>query len=380
MQKPLPYQEGYLIPYIYSNLFEEEYQKMTLEEISLQTFQMRLIESLIAAYLDDNPSTPIFQLSRSAPAYNATKDNIEESNPYKEQEKVDTIKPDKEDKALDPGNKDEYNVFDLELENKHPPYKWFATVIETTAVTPKGCLTIILERRRDPAFNGPWEDRPFMHYYLPTINYRVATFKDHLAQMLESAPSTTDSSTLDLTANFKFRRAVVFTHHPQTLFYDTIGDLFVERQERSIAAAASMARVEHIPNYYLHKLWNKFGLSSHKRHEHMTLGHFGKVSLDIPADFQDNPDPTSTTSGHLAQHGNWEQFFNKNPHSNLTLIKLLPDAILAVTLPEIQNWLDPSTMPPPVLNWWKGQKQILFYNVRVSGLDNMLPVLENSNS
>ena len=35
----------------------------------------------------------------------------------------------------------------------------------------------------------------------------------------------------------------------------------------------------------------QIGLSTHKRHEHMILGHFSKASLDITADLQDNPDP-----------------------------------------------------------------------------------------
>lgn len=35
-------------------------------------------------------------------------------------------------------------------------------------------------------------------------------------------------------------------------------------------------------------------------------------------------------------------------------------------------------MPLLVLNWWKGQKQILFYNVTVSGLDDIHLVLEKS--
>jgi hypothetical protein len=186
-----------------------------------------------------------------------------------------------------------------------------------------------------------------------------------------------ESSFRNAQKGYKFRRAIIFAHHPQKLFHDIIGGPFVVYQERSIAAAASMARVKHIPNYYQHKLWNKFGLSTHKRHEYMILGHLGKASLDITADIQDNPDPTSRASSYLA-HGNWEQFFNKNPHSNLTLIKLLLDAIQAVTKPVIQNWIDPLSMPLPVLNWWKGQKQILFYNVTVSGLNDILPILKKS--
>ena len=101
--------------------------------------------------------------------------------------------------------------------------------------------------------------------------------------------------------SYMFRRAIVFAHHPQRLFYDKTDSLFVMHQERSIAAAASMVRVKHIQNYYRHKLWSKFGLSTHKRHEHMILGHLGKASLGNTADFQHNFDPTPETSGCLAQ-------------------------------------------------------------------------------
>jgi len=44
--------------------------------------------------------------------------------------------------------------------------------------------------------------------------------------------------------------------------------------------------------------------------------------------------------------------------------------------PELLEWTDPSSFPEPVYEWWKGQKQILFYETEVSGLKSIALVME----
>ena len=140
---------------------------------------------------------------------------------------------------------------------------------------------------------------------------------------------------------------------PKKLFYHPLGGPFVEHQERSIAMSASMPRVDHTPNYDRHPLWDKIVLSSHKRHEHGVLAHLDKASIGNIEDAEENVDSTSNASCRLDQCRNWEHFFETKPPSNSMLIKLLPDAIKAVTTPVNPDWIEPSTIPLPVLKWWQ---------------------------
>jgi hypothetical protein len=208
--------KAYLIPQIYGKLIEEEYQEIILDELAFSEFEMKLMESPIAINPDDKPKGEIFQ--STARAYFAFLDltnrdlvrpevgsrlqitltTFAPNNSKEATETLDTssdtdskTSPDRDQKdAIDQdiptpddieglGDEDEYNVFDTESDNQHPPYEWFATVLEPTAITPTGSLTIMLERRRDPSFHGPRHLRPFVNYALPTVNYRVAESEEH---------------------------------------------------------------------------------------------------------------------------------------------------------------------------------------------------------
>jgi hypothetical protein len=47
----------------------------------------------------------------------------------------------------------------------------------------------MLERSRDPNFQGPREHRPFVDFPLLTVNYRIAQSTDDLGRLIEVAPS-----------------------------------------------------------------------------------------------------------------------------------------------------------------------------------------------
>jgi hypothetical protein len=71
----------------------------------------------------------------------------------------------------------------------------------------------------------------------------------------------------------------------------------------------------------------------------------------------------------------WEQSFTKKPHSNKKLSQFLPLAIEAAAHLK-PAWNDPSSFPQPVRAWWEGQRQILFHAVKVSGLKDIILVLD----
>jgi hypothetical protein len=71
----------------------------------------------------------------------------------------------------------------------------------------------------------------------------------------------------------------------------------------------------------------------------------------------------------------WELSFNETPHSDPELYDLLPAAIEAAS-DESLEWNEPSSFPQHVLAWWRGQKQILFYETKVSSLEDVLTVLD----
>ncbi|RDL30684.1 uncharacterized protein BP5553_10029 [Venustampulla echinocandica] len=70
------------------------------------------------------------------------------------------------------------------------PHTWFAEVVEPTEVTPPDHSTLYLEGRRDPAFSGPREQRPFVKTPLPTANGRAANSIKALSKFIKASPST----------------------------------------------------------------------------------------------------------------------------------------------------------------------------------------------
>jgi hypothetical protein len=47
--------KAYMIPHIYGSLIEDEYQKMVLDELKAERFDMKLMESSMASNPEDNP-------------------------------------------------------------------------------------------------------------------------------------------------------------------------------------------------------------------------------------------------------------------------------------------------------------------------------------
>ncbi|OCK94929.1 uncharacterized protein K441DRAFT_677154 [Cenococcum geophilum 1.58] len=178
-------------------------------------------------------------------------------------------------------------------------------------------------------------------------------------------------------SQYEFRKIMVCAFHPQRLFTDPADGVFACHQEQALSVAAAMARVYHIPNYYKKKLWPLVQPASTQRHLDAILQRYPAQAQAIEFSKQFQNVQTGNSEDELemgTKTSVWEQFFNQTPHSNKMLFELLPAAIQAITQSS-QNYRDPSEFPPPVLIWWQGQKQILFYDIKVEGLEDILSVL-----
>lgn len=177
---------------------------------------------------------------------------------------------------------------------------------------------------------------------------------------------------------YKFRRIMVFAYHPQRLLNDHINGRYVVHQDKALALAAAMTGVRYLPNYYKNKLWLTVQPPSGQRHLEAILGKQRAQALAIGLAKSVHFDTISNTDDsdqEFENDGNWEQFFKENPHSNKKLYELLPAALSEATQ-DSQDWHDPLSFPKFVREWWEGQKQILFYESPVSGLTDVLLVLD----
>ena len=98
-------------------------------------------------------------------------------------------------------------------------------------------------------------------------------------------------------------------------------------------------------------------------------------NLSNPEDDLQNLGQGIQSVGETTEGGTWHKYFNLKPHSNKYLRETLPEALkICEELEPICEWKDPSDFPESVLNWFRGQKQILFQNISISGLADILPV------
>ena len=220
-----------LVPVVYQALYKEEFQKIIIDELEGDDFQAKLIECPNSINRTDKAIGPSF--NSTARAYIMFVDfNVKElvrpdiGNTLKVHLQLEDTSTDDsaalvEDSATptedgstsaedDPtpnedgaensdaesdsnselGSEDGGDVYDDDdLAGNSDPLTWLAKVIDPLDITPPGHLTMILERRLQPNFEGPRKERPYVDVPLPTVNIRVATDANHLAQMITQGPS-----------------------------------------------------------------------------------------------------------------------------------------------------------------------------------------------
>ena len=74
----------------------------------------------------------------------------------------------------------------------------------------------------------------------------------------------------------------------------------------------------------------------------------------------------------------WGQYFSTVPYSNDELRRILPLALQSVEHDQGSRWSEPSDFPDVVQNWFRGQKEILFYGRSIHGVSDIAEVLKAS--
>jgi hypothetical protein len=166
------------------------------------------------------------------------------------------------------------------------------------------------------------------------------------------------------------------------LFYESSHSAFTTQQEKVLAAAAAMTGLSHVPGYYQDRLWPRIIPSTKQRHmetilekqdyQTLAIGHSIKYCMDNPMESLLNLNilDAQIVDDDSEKEGSWELFFDAIPHSNKQLMELIPKALegSAYRNSELD---DPSCFPGSVFEWWRGQKQILFYDSPISGLQDL---------
>ena len=90
-----------------------------------------------------------------------------------------------------------------------------------------------------------------------------------------------EESFWNVQAGFRFRKILIFVHHPQYLFYARKGDLTLIYQDKALTVAAAIAGVRHIPDYYTDKLFSKTWPQAQERHLQTVLAKYEARGLSI---------------------------------------------------------------------------------------------------
>ncbi|PSN62689.1 hypothetical protein BS50DRAFT_591954 [Corynespora cassiicola Philippines] len=163
-----------------------------------------------------------------------------------------------------------------------------------------------------------------------------------------------------------YRKVLLLATHPQRMFYEARGSDTARRQDLILQAATLMAdpTIQFDHDYYTAKKWMSKTPTANElgRMRATELSHCLSIQEPFEAITKDQQSPMAEEG-----HGNqlWEQHFSETPHSNDTLRELLPPAIAEARKADSPDWKDPTQFPSAVLKWYRGQKQILFYEATV---------------
>ncbi|KAL8896174.1 MAG: hypothetical protein Q9192_003224, partial [Flavoplaca navasiana] len=165
---------------------------------------------------------------------------------------------------------------------------------------------------------------------------------------------------------FLYRKVMLFATHPQRMFYEPKGSSVAIRQDLTFEAASYITdlKVSVDIEYYQSKRW-----CVQMKANDLTQG----LSLqDVETIFEDHGTEIKAAVKKLTpEDGEWHSYFDDYPHSNNVTRKLIPTAIEATALAiesDCGIWQKPSQFPLAVLEWFKGQKDVLFYYGPVSSM------------
>lgn len=170
----------------------------------------------------------------------------------------------------------------------------------------------------------------------------------------------------------RFRRVILLACHPQNMFYQGKNSEVSIRQDKIMIAAARMVRncVPWVQDYYSEKKWYSCVPARFKTDELRLLARGLEMKQQAPPSTILSGDEDTSSQSELTSP--WDIFFSKYPHSNNTLRKLIPPALDALkNCDHSDSWRLPPDLPDPVLEWFEGQKHILFSNVSISSFSDV---------
>lgn len=189
---------------------------------------------------------------------------------------------------------------------------------------------------------------------------------------------------------FRFRKAMLWATHPQRLFYEQPRSPVTIRQDLVFKAAFEIVnfKLNLDPDYFKSKHWAsetpsayQLGLIRAEMYRKSLSSRQGLPLQDFEDTVEDRERETAVAVGFLDEDGGeWDEYFNRHPHSNERTRNLLRAAIEATSLAiksDLNDWRHPSEFPPAVLEWFKGQKESLFYYGSVSSPNDMEIAFEN---
>ena len=164
-----------------------------------------------------------------------------------------------------------------------------------------------------------------------------------------------------------------FATHPQRMFYERQGSSIAVRQDPTFEAASCIAdlKVNMDLKYNQSRRWfskvpTVYQLAQMKAKDLTRYLSWQDVETTLE---NREPEPKAMAKRFDARNGEWHAYFDQYSYSNNATEASLPAAIEATTLAiesDSKDCHDPSHFPPAVLEWFKGQKDVLFYNGPVS--------------
>jgi hypothetical protein len=180
---------------------------------------------------------------------------------------------------------------------------------------------------------------------------------------------------------YRFRRVGLFACHPQRLYYEPAGSDLARLQDSITSTATKIAKdgTPYIKDYFLKKKWRD-GSDLWRQIEIKALGTTLEKAFDTLqyVDKTNGSKDNALAAQSATEEEGWGRYFGSNPYSNDDLRHLLPSALQAIDDHRDEQWNDPSHFPEAVREWFRGQKQILFYKFCIHGTSDIANVFEAS--
>jgi hypothetical protein len=180
---------------------------------------------------------------------------------------------------------------------------------------------------------------------------------------------------------YRFRRVLMFACHPQRLYYEKEGSALAQQQDTIALVATKIVRdgTPCIENYFRDKKWrDPFNMRRQMEIKARNAAlEEGFDTLQWVEEVRDSENSTLVDPDEV-EEDRWGSFFSAVPHSNDKLRQLGPLAIKSLNDDSAKQWDSPSDFPDAVQDWFRGQKEILFYSRPIHGTSDIEEIFKDS--